>query len=166
MAPRRVPFGIGWVAQLTAHSLHVSFVRGHPMTCYLGCFGEITEHRWEGLLLGSSVRSSGEFGIRLTVSVLVGSQNSLPDISNIQNDNLGVVEWVKSFGKVRYLWTKAKVGPLHHYGVSKDDINGAFNRHMINHVMSGITTRLACKSSTRCPEELKPVGCRTLNPGF
>ena len=86
--------------------LHVVFDVTQEEVHYLftWMFGEITEHRWEwrewprvALLLGSSARSSGEFGTK--IRVLACSQDSLPDIRNIQSDNLRVVEWLNRTGK-------------------------------------------------------------------
>jgi len=48
------------------------------------------------MLLGSSARSSGEVGTKVRVSVLAGSQDFLPDIRNIQSDNLRVAAGVRT----------------------------------------------------------------------
>ena len=40
---------------------------------------------------------------RLAGAVLASSQDSLPDIRNIQSNNLRVVDWVKTFRKARNL---------------------------------------------------------------
>jgi len=67
---------------------HVSFA------CGTLDVGEITDPRG-GMLLGSPARSSGEFGTKVRVSVLVGSQGHLPDVRNTQSDNLRVMAGVR-----------------------------------------------------------------------
>ena len=53
---------------------------------------------------------SGEFGTRICVSVLTSSQDPLPDIGNIQSDNLSRSKGQDSFGKGRNLLT-APIAP-------------------------------------------------------
>jgi len=48
------------------------------------------------MLLGSPARSSGEFGTKVRVSVLVGSQEHLPDVENTQSDSLRVIAGVRT----------------------------------------------------------------------
>jgi len=48
------------------------------------------------MLLGSFVRSSGEFGTKVRVSVLAGSQDFLPDVGNTQSDYLRVIAGVRT----------------------------------------------------------------------
>src|SRR5258706_13757576 len=85
------------------------------------------------------------------------SQDSLPNIRNIQTDKLRVVEWVKPFGKAQHLLPHYWIKKLDlstimgSEGKQRDDINSAFRRHLINHITSGITARLTCKSSTQPP---------------
>jgi len=75
-----------------------------PITCSLGPSARLLTLLW-GILLGSSTRSSGDFGTKVRVSVLASSQDSLPDIGNIQSDNLRDIPGV---GKVRHLRTASK----------------------------------------------------------
>ena len=57
---------------------------------------EITDPRLRGILLGSSARSSDEFGTKVRVNVLASSPGSLPGTGNLQSDNLRVVARVKN----------------------------------------------------------------------
>jgi len=54
---------------------------------------DVSSHSWPSAQLGS------EFGMKLRVSILTSSQDSRPNISDIQSDNLKVVQGSNSSGK-------------------------------------------------------------------
>jgi len=97
----------------------------------------------KGVLLGSSARSSGEFGTKVHVSVLASSQSSLSDIGSIQSDNLRDIPGVRTVREgptFTYCPNAPKrwIPRVHTY--SRYDIGSTCRRHLVNRVASGVTT--------------------------
>ena len=77
-----------------------------------------------GILLESSARSSGEFGTKIRVSVLVCSPNFLLDIGDIRSDNLRVVAKVRTVreGPTQKVGTHGSQGTYMTCTALEDDI--------------------------------------------
>jgi hypothetical protein len=85
-----------------------------PLLVLLDYSARLLSMDGKGYSWGPPRGSSGEFGTKVRTSILAGSQDSLPNIGNIQSNNLRVVQGSKPFGKVRHLLPHCiKVGPLH-----------------------------------------------------
>ena len=64
------------------------------------------EHRWRATLGVPRARQAANSERNLDYPLSPASQDSLPDIGNVQSDKLGVVEGSELFGKVRHLCIK------------------------------------------------------------
>lgn len=86
------------------------------------------------------------------------------NIGNSQSDNLSVVDEDEALREIPAFAASLHqlVGPFHLHRLGSEstqrgDIHSAFRRYLLNHVTSGVTTRLARKSSKRRPRRIRNV---------